>query len=297
LTNPAVFESVKYRLIQCSARLRSNAPASSEIAGSCSRPLDNPDLPLIAMKEKIRLDRLLVERRLFASRERAQAHIMAGKIFVEGRRIDKAGSLFPADADIRVTGPDHPYVGRGGMKLEKALDDFGLEVRHRIAMDVGASTGGFTDCLLQRGAAFVFAVDVGVGQLDWKLARHPQVCNLEKVNFRYLTLADIGTHVDLIVIDVSFISLTKILGNCLPFLVAGGDVVALIKPQFEAGPSKVQRRGVVHDADIQQQVVAEITEHAISLGLRFRAAVPSPISGKKSGNREFLLHLSKPTFH
>ncbi|MCP4757553.1 MAG: TlyA family RNA methyltransferase [Proteobacteria bacterium] len=246
------------------------------------------------MKRKTRIDKLLFERGLASSRERAQAYLMAGKVLVDERRIDKPGTKVDPEARIRLKGVDHPYVSRGGLKLEKAIGDFGIEVRNRIAMDIGASTGGFTDCLLQHGAVFVFAVDVGYGQLAWKLATDSRVKNLEKSNFRYLVLSDIGTFVDLIVVDVSFISLTKVLENCYDFLITGGNLVALIKPQFEAGRKNVRKGGLVSDLDIQQQVVESVEDYSRTLGFIPQEVDVSPIQGKKSGNREFLLHLLKP---
>jgi 23S rRNA (cytidine1920-2'-O)/16S rRNA (cytidine1409-2'-O)-methyltransferase len=245
------------------------------------------------MVEKIRLDKLLVERCFFDSRERAQAHIMAGLVFIDGRRVDKPGTRFRPEVAVQVTGKTHPFVSRGGLKLEKALQCFQIPVRHRIAMDVGASTGGFTDCLLQRGAAIVFAVDVGVGQLDWKLTSHGRVVNLEKTNFRYLELIAIGTYVDLMVVDVSFISLTKILEHCRRFIVDGGDLVALIKPQFEAGRASIQKGGVVNDTEVQAQTVAAVSDCAQTIGFTRRGLLAAPIQGKKAGNQEYLIHLIK----
>ncbi len=245
------------------------------------------------MEPKRRIDKLLFEKGLANSRERARSYIMAGRVLVNENRIDKPGIKVDINAEIRIRGLDQPYVSRGGLKLEKALRDFGIDARNRLAMDVGASTGGFTDCLLQHGASYVFAVDVGYGQLAWKLAGDHRVKNLEKRNFRYLTLSDIGTFVDLIVIDVSFISLTKILENCFGFLVSGGNMVALIKPQFEAGRRNVGKGGVVTNPGIQENVVASIKDHAQSLGFEPQRVDISPLKGKKSGNREFLLHLIK----
>jgi len=246
------------------------------------------------MKQKSRLDKVLVSRNLVPSRERAQAHIIAGNVLVNDRCIDKPGSLVANDAEIRLRGADHPYVSRGGLKLEKALEAFNIDVRNRIAMDVGASTGGFTDCLLKHGAAFVYAIDVGYSQLDWKLMTNDRVRNLEKTNFRYLSMLEIGTFVDFVAIDVSFISLTKILTNCLTFLCSGGQVVALIKPQFEAGRRHIGKGGVVVDSEVRSRTVDEVSRHAESLSFSVKQVGLSPIQGKKSGNIEYLMHLEKP---
>jgi len=237
---------------------------------------------------------LLVARGLAPSRERAQAYIIAGNVLVDEQKIEKPGCMLVNDVNIRLKGMDHPYVSRGGLKLEKALADFNIDVRNQIAMDVGSSTGGFTDCLLQHGATYIFAIDVGYGQLDWKLVTDERVKNMEKTNFRYLTLADIGSFVDIIVIDVSFISLTKILQNCLNFLKSGGNLIALIKPQFEAGKENIRKGGIVSDPRIRSWVIDSIKQHAESLGYVVRQIKPSPIQGKKSGNQEYLIHLLKP---
>lgn len=246
------------------------------------------------MREKSRLDKLLVSRGLASSREKAQAYIIAGNVLVNDQKVEKPGSPVALDVDIRLKGADHPYVSRGGLKLEKALRDFGIDVRNRIAMDIGASTGGFTDCLLQNGAAYVFAVDVGHNQLDWKLVTDDRVRNMEKANFRYLPLHRVGSFVDIIVIDVSFISLTNILPNCLSFLCKGGNLVALIKPQFEAGKENIRKGGIVSDPNIRERVVESIRQFAESLSFQVIQILPSPIQGKKSGNIEYLIHLVKP---
>jgi len=246
------------------------------------------------MKQKSRLDKILVARGLAPSREKAQAYIIAGKVLVDDQKIEKPGCLLVNDVNIRLKGLDHPYVSRGGLKLEKALVDFSIDVQYQIAMDIGSSTGGFTDCLLQHGASYIFAIDVGYGQLDWKLVTDERVKNMEKTNFRYLTLADIGSFVDFITIDVSFISLTKILQNCLTFLKSGGNLVALIKPQFEAGKENIRKGGIVKDPRIRSRVIDSIKKHAESLGYEVRQIKPSPIQGKKSGNHEYLIHLFKP---
>ncbi len=246
------------------------------------------------MKQKSRLDKLLVAKELAPSREKAQAYIITGHVLVNDQKVEKPGSLILNSADIRLKGIDHPYVSRGGLKLEKALKEFKIDVRNRIAMDIGASTGGFTDCLLQHGAAFVFAIDVGYGQLNWKLVTDDRVKNMEKANFRYLSMPEIGSFVDIIVIDVSFISLTKILQNCLTFLRSGGHLIALIKPQFEAGKENIRKGGIVNDPAIRSQVIESVKQHAESLSYEIKQIQPSPIQGKKSGNIEYLIHLVKP---
>ena len=245
------------------------------------------------MPEKIRIDKLLFERGLAPSRERAQAFILAGKVLVNEQKVEKAGYKFLENAEIRIIGVDQPFVSRGGLKLAKAIKVFEIDVMHKLVMDIGASTGGFTDCLLQGGAAFVFAVDSGFNQLDWKLSGDRRVKNLEKTNFRHLHFSSVGTFVDLIVIDVSFISLKKILVNCPGFLMKGGDIIALIKPQFEAGKARIQKGGLVKDPSVHQEVIQSIKDYAETLGLKTIATDFSPIQGKKSGNQEFLIHLQK----
>ncbi len=219
---------------------------------------------------------------------------MAGKVLVGAQKVEKPGQKFPVDSEIRLLGEDQPYVSRGGLKLAKAIQQFNIEVKNRLAMDIGASTGGFTDCLLQNQASYVFAIDSGTNQLDWKLVTDPRVKNMEKCNFRYLTMAEVGTYVELAVIDVSFISLTKILGNCFRFLVKGGQVIALIKPQFEVGKDQVKKGGLVNDNKTHDQVVETVKKYAQSIGFVCKALDQSPIQGKKSGNQEFLIHLEKP---
>lgn len=246
------------------------------------------------MSHKERIDKLVFDQGLAPSRERAQAFIMAGKVLVDGQIVEKAGQRFAEDCEITIIGTDQPYVSRGGLKLAKALRVFAIDVQNKIALDIGASTGGFTDCLLQHHAAYVFAVDSGFNQLDWKLLTDPRVKSLEKCNFRHLTMETIGTYVDIIVIDVSFISLRKILGNCLNFLTKGGQIVALIKPQFEAGKQQVKKGGIVRDPVIHQSIIQGIEQYARELGLIPQALEHSPIQGKKSGNYEYLIHLIKP---
>lgn len=242
--------------------------------------------------KKERLDKLLVERGLVQSRERASALILAGKVVVEDHAVDKVGTRIPIDADIRLKGGDIPYVSRGGLKLEKGLESFDISVAGRVAIDVGASTGGFTDCLLQRGAVQVYAVDVGYGQLAWKLREDPRVVNLERTNIRDLTADTLGAAPSLAVIDASFISLDKVLPATLPLLAPGGEILALIKPQFEVGRGQVGKGGVVRDPVQHAEVVEKVRESAASLGCRVLGVVESPLLGPK-GNREFLIHLQK----
>ncbi|MCK4535601.1 MAG: TlyA family RNA methyltransferase [Desulfuromonadales bacterium] len=244
------------------------------------------------MASKERLDKLLVERGLAASRERARALILAGQVVVGEHTVDKAGTQVSVDAAIRLKGKDIPYVSRGGLKLEKALSAFDLDVRDRTVLDVGASTGGFTDCLLQHGAARVFAVDVGYGQLAWPLRENPKVVNLERTNIRQLQPDALDAVPDLAVIDTSFISLDKVLPPTLNLLSTGADVVALIKPQFEVGRGQVGKGGVVRDPDLHQQVIDRIRRLALELDCTVLDLVESPLLGPK-GNREFLIHLRR----
>ena len=245
------------------------------------------------MSARIRLDVLLVERGLTSSRERARATILAGQVRVDGQTISKAGALVSAEADVEVARPEHPYVSRGGVKLAAALDAFKIDVGQRLGLDIGASTGGFTDVLLQRGAAKVVAVDVGHGQLDWKLRTDPRVIVIERVNARGLTadqLPEDARTFGIITIDVSFISLRLILPVVPPLLDQGGDVVALVKPQFEAGRGEVGKGGIIRDPEVHVRVVDEVVAVADTLGLRRSGSIESPIAGME-GNREFLLHL------
>jgi 23S rRNA (cytidine1920-2'-O)/16S rRNA (cytidine1409-2'-O)-methyltransferase len=245
------------------------------------------------LKKATRLDTLLVDRGLAASRERARALILAGEVRVDGHPVTKAGAPVAADADVSLAAPDHPYVGRGGLKLAHALDTFGITVEGRTALDIGASTGGFTDALLQRGAARVVALDVGHNQLDWKLRTDPRVVVIERVNARHLTPGQLPENTrafDLVTIDVSFISLKHILPVLPPLLRPSADVVALVKPQFEAGRGEVGKGGIVRDAAVRQRVVADVTAAADALGLTRIGLTESPIAGME-GNIEFLLHL------
>lgn len=238
---------------------------------------------------KVRLDQLVVERGLAPSRERARALILAAQVSVDGKVTTKAGDRVEPYADVVLIAADHPYVGRGGLKLAHALDVFGITVAGRNALDIGASTGGFTDALLQRGAARVVALDVGHGQLDWTLRNDPRVVVLEHFNARHLTAADLPGPIDIVCIDVSFISLRQILPVVPPLLRSEADVIALVKPQFEAGRVEV-RKGVIRDESIRARVLEEIRDAAAAVGLTTAAVTPSPITGQK-GNVEFLMHL------
>jgi 23S rRNA (cytidine1920-2'-O)/16S rRNA (cytidine1409-2'-O)-methyltransferase len=249
----------------------------------------------LKLKNAVRLDTLLVDRGLASSRERARALILAGSVRVNGQPAAKAGTSVPMDADVTVATPDHPYVGRGGLKLAHALDRFAIPVAGRIALDIGASTGGFTDVLLQRGARRVVALDVGHGQLDWKLRNDPRVDVIERKNARTLTVSDFPagrTPFQIVAIDVSFISLRLILPVVPPLLDATGDVVALVKPQFEAGRAEVGKGGIVRDPAVHARVLEDVAAAADALGLRRAGSIESPIAGME-GNREFLLHLQK----
>ena len=242
---------------------------------------------------KQRLDTLLVERGLVESREKARALILAGQIEVGGHGAAKAGTMVPIDADIRVIGPDHPWVGRGGVKLAHALDAFAIDATDAVALDVGASTGGFTDVWLHRGARHVIALDVGHSQLHWKVRRDPRVTVIENTNARYLApgdLPDAGGPITRVSVDVSFISLRHIFPVLPPLVAHGSEIVALVKPQFEAGRGDVGKGGVVHDRDVQARVVNEVTAAAAAVGLTRIAMVESPITGAE-GNKEFLMHL------
>jgi 23S rRNA (cytidine1920-2'-O)/16S rRNA (cytidine1409-2'-O)-methyltransferase len=239
---------------------------------------------------KTRLDTLLVERGLAPSRERARALILAGSVSVGGRVVSKAGAAVRPDVEIALATPDHPYASRGGIKLAHALDVFGIDAHGRRALDVGASTGGFTDVLLQRGAESVIALDVGHGQLEWRLRNDPRVLVREGVNARGLSPADIPHRVSLVTLDVSFISLRLILPALPPFLEPACDVVALVKPQFEAGRDQVGKHGLVTDAAVHADVLARISAAAETVGFARFGMTPSPITGA-TGNREFFLHL------
>ena len=247
-------------------------------------------------KDASRLDAALVARGLAASRERARALILAGQVRVNGAVVSKAGSPVDPTADITLIEPDHPYVGRGGVKLAHALDVFTLDVQDALAMDVGASTGGFTDVLLRRGARRVVALDVGHGQLDWRLRNDPRVVVLERINARLLTpeqLPEDARSFNVVTMDLSFISVKQVLPAIAPLLTVGGDLIVLVKPQFEAGRDEVGKGGLVRDADVHARVVAEVSAAADALGLTRIGMTESPITGTE-GNREFFLHLRRP---
>jgi 23S rRNA (cytidine1920-2'-O)/16S rRNA (cytidine1409-2'-O)-methyltransferase len=232
----------------------------------------------------------MVERGLAKSRERAQALVLAGRVRVDGRPAAKPGMTVPAGAAVDVTEPDHPFVGRGGVKLDGALTRLGLNPAGRTAIDVGASTGGFTDCLLRRGARRVLALDVGAGQLDWTLRNDPRVTVLEGINARHLAAGDLPETPDLAVVDVSFISLRLILPALVPLLREGADLVALVKPQFEVGREQVGPGGIVRDPELHRAAVLRVASAASSIGCRVVGGCASPITGAE-GNREFFLHL------
>ena len=242
------------------------------------------------MKE--RLDVLLVKRNLAESREKAKAIIMSGNVFVEGQREDKAGTTFSEEVQIEIKGQTLKYVSRGGLKLEKAMANFDVCLQDTVCTDVGSSTGGFTDCMLQNGARKVFAIDVGKGQLAWKLRQDERVVCMEKTNIRYVTPEDLGEAIDFSSIDVSFISLTKVLLPIYHYLKDDGQVVALIKPQFEAGREKVGKKGVVREKATHYEVIEMVISYALSIGFDVLALDYSPIKGPE-GNIEYLVHLKK----
>lgn len=240
--------------------------------------------------QKERIDILLVEQGFYDSREKAKAAIMAGLVYAGSERIEKAGTKLPRNTELRVKGAVHPYVSRGGLKLEKALKEFDITLDSRTMLDIGASTGGFTDCALQHGARYVYAIDVGYNQLDWSLRNDERVCVMERTNFRYMTPEDLkGPTPDFASIDVSFISLRIILPPLKALLGRPGDIVALIKPQFEAGREKVGKSGVVRDPKVHKEVLSEVLTFAGQLGLILKNLTFSPITGGE-GNIEFLAH-------
>jgi 23S rRNA (cytidine1920-2'-O)/16S rRNA (cytidine1409-2'-O)-methyltransferase len=241
---------------------------------------------------KERLDVLLVKRNLAESREKAKAIIMSGNVFVDGQREDKAGSMFKDSVTIEVKGSQLKYVSRGGLKIEKAINQYGISLEGKICMDVGASTGGFTDCMLQNGARKVYAVDVGTNQLAWKLRQDERVVSMEKTNIRYLKPEEISDRIDFISIDVAFISLTKVMQPVRELLKDQGQVVCLIKPQFEAGRDKVGKKGVVRDPQVHAEVIEKVIRHVVILGFRILNLDFSPIKGPE-GNIEYLLHIQK----
>ena len=242
------------------------------------------------MKE--RLDVLLVQKGLAPSREKAKTMIMEGNVFVDNQREDKAGTFFDPSVNIEIHGNTLRYVSRGGLKLEKAMAQFGITLDDKVCMDIGASTGGFTDCMLQNGAKKVYAVDVGYGQFAWKLRQDPRVVCMEKTNIRYVTLEDIGDALNFASVDVSFISLTKVLGPAKELLKDGGQMVCLIKPQFEAGKDKVGKKGVVRDPAVHKEVIERVILFAKSIGFGILHLDYSPIKGPE-GNIEYLVHIVK----
>jgi 23S rRNA (cytidine1920-2'-O)/16S rRNA (cytidine1409-2'-O)-methyltransferase len=244
----------------------------------------------VALSKK-RLDVLLVDRGLIESRQKAQAVIMAGQVFVKGQRVDKAGTAIPEDAEVEIRGKKLPYVSRGGLKLEKALNTFPLTLEGKVCMDTGASTGGFTDCMLQRGAVKVYAVDVGYGQLDYRLREDPRVVCMERTNARYLTHEQIPEELDFSSVDVSFISLKLILPMLRSLLKDSGEVVCLVKPQFEAGKEKVGKKGVVRDPKVHLEVLEHFLCHAEEADFSVRGLTYSPIKGPE-GNIEYLGYLT-----
>lgn len=244
------------------------------------------------VKKKERIDKLLLERGLVTSREKAKALIMAGQVIVNDKRVDKAGETVSFDADIRIKGDQLPFVSRGGLKLEHAINQFNLSLTGKIAVDVGASTGGFTDCLLQRGISKVYAVDVGYGQMDLKVKNNERVISIERTNIRNMNRDDIPKEVDIAVIDVSFISLIKVLPHVIPLLKENGEIVALIKPQFEVGKGEVGKGGIVRDDKKVEKVLNSVRSFSEESGLEVAGLTPSPILGAK-GNREFLIYLIK----
>ena len=244
------------------------------------------------MADRLRLDILLVERGLAESRQRAVALILAGKVRVDGCQASKAGQRVSLKANVELLAQDETYVSRGGFKLASALDNFSMQVTHLVAMDVGASTGGFTDCLLQRGAKKVYAIDVGYGQLAWQLRQDRRVVILERCNVRYLTSEQVSELVDLAVIDTSFISLKKVIPKVLKFVKGGGKLLALIKPQFEVGRGQVGKGGVVRDSELHRQVVIDIEQFFEIQVMEVRGVKESSLLGPK-GNREFFINAEK----
>lgn len=241
---------------------------------------------------KERLDILLVEKGLAGSRERAKRMIMAGEVLVDGQKVDKAGTTVKREAEIRLLGNDIPYVSRGGLKLAKAMETFGISMSGKVAADIGASTGGFTDCMLQNGAVKVYAIDVGYGQLAWKLRTDERVVNMERTNIRNVTVDMFESPLDFASIDVAFISLTKVLPVAYELLKDEGEIAALIKPQFEAGKDKVGKKGVVRDPAVHLEVIRRIVEFSQELGFAVRGLTFSPVKGPE-GNIEYLVWLFK----
>ncbi len=243
----------------------------------------------VSRNEKLRIDRLLVERGLAESREKAQGMILAGLVMVDEQKREKCGTLVNSQAAVRLLGDPPKYVSRGGFKLEGALEHFRVSANAKVCLDVGSSTGGFTDCLLQHGAGKVFAVDGGTHQLDWKLRRDSRVVVLEQLNARYITFDRIGTLSDLVTIDVSFISVTMILPPLVPLLASPADLIVLVKPQFEVGRGQVGKGGIVRDPVQHQEAVAKVSRALLELGFSNLASMESPLLGAE-GNHEFLVH-------
>lgn len=242
-----------------------------------------------------RLDAVLVERGLASSREKAQALILAGLVVVNDHAASKPGHRIPIGAQIRLKGEPCPFVSRGGLKLAAGLEAFGVEPSGRVCVDVGASTGGFTDCLLRQGAARVYAVDVGYGQLAWKLRRDPRVISIERQNIRELSREAIPERIDLVVVDASFISLKLVLPKVREILGGGGEALALVKPQFEVGKGMVGKGGVVRDPELRRRALEDVCEAARGFGFQVIATMESPVTGAKMGNVEFLVHLRART--
>ncbi|HUY15807.1 MAG TPA: TlyA family RNA methyltransferase [Terriglobia bacterium] len=255
--------------------------------------MKRPSGHAVESEGKVRLDRLLADRGFAESRQRAQALILAGQVLADGQKLEKCGAVVRAGAEIRIVGERLPYVSRGGLKLQGALDAFHIDPSGKICLDVGASTGGFTDCLLQRGAARVVAVDAGTNQIDWKLRNDPRVRVHEKTNARYLRPNQLGETFDLVTMDVSFISATMILPVLPPLLKGGARLLVLVKPQFEVGRGQVGKGGVVRDPVLHQQALDRVSQKTIELGFEKMGEVPSSILGA-SGNREFFLHAIWP---
>lgn len=242
---------------------------------------------------KVRLDVYIVDKGMTTSRERAKALIMAGQVYVKNQKCDKAGTMIDEnETDVVIRGEQLKYVSRGGLKLEKAMQEFPITLENKTTMDIGASTGGFTDCMLQNGAKKVFAVDVGYGQFAWKLRQNPRVVNMERTNIRYVTTEDIGELLDFASIDVSFISLKLVLPVAYNLLNSGGEIVALIKPQFEAGKEKVGKKGVVRDKNVHFEVIRSVLDFALETGFDFAGLSFSPVKGPE-GNIEYLAYLKK----
>ncbi len=244
------------------------------------------------MAQKIRIDQLLFDKGYFDSREKARRSVMAGLVFVDQQKVDKPGTKVSEEANLLVKENAIPYVSRGGLKLEKAIKEFNVELSERVCLDIGASTGGFTDCMLKNGAKKVFSIDVGYGQLDWKLRQDPRVVCMERTNVRYVKNEDIGELADFASIDVSFISLKLVLPVAKELIRQGGEIIALVKPQFEAGRENVGKKGVVKDIKIHQQVVHDIVNYCQSINMEIKDFSYSPIKGPE-GNIEYLLHIHK----